>query len=107
MDTSLGIKAILDSKTENGKLMYLVQWSPTWESADSLVECQSLVDQFWQKVNQSVVHRAEAETVQKSAFDNNLSDFKLSNDLKTFVNNLDSPSKLLEDSSKSLNKPSP
>ena len=67
MENSLGIKTILDSKTENGKLMYLVQWTATWEFAESLAECQSLVDQFWQNVTQSVVHRAEAEHVQKSA----------------------------------------
>ena len=100
MENSLGIKTILDSKTENGKLMYLVQWTATWECAESLAECQTLVDQFWQNVNQSVVHQMEAEKARQDLRNNNkLSDFKLNDDFKNFVNNLDTPSKLLQNSS--------
>ena len=50
-DSSFGISRIVDVKIEGGIQMYKVEWVTTWESSESLISCQHLIDQFWSRVN--------------------------------------------------------
>ena len=105
--TSLGMKEILDYKIENGKQLYLVQWTPTWEASDVLMDCQPMIHRFWSKIDNATAHQLEAKEVLEAVQSHRLSEFKLTNDFKCSINNLverklDSPSKLLEESTKQL-----
>ena len=47
-----GIKKIVDCKfDQEGKQLYKVKWTETWEPAENLTTCQHLIDDFWSFIN--------------------------------------------------------
>ena len=53
IDSSFGISRIVDVKIEGGIQMYKVEWMSTWESSESLISCQHLINQFWSSINKA------------------------------------------------------
>lgn len=91
MDPSaLGIEKIVNCKVENGHQKYLVQWSPTWEDAESLYGCQDIIDHFWGHVNslKRIEHLAEQHTKKLKKEPNDYSIMKLSSGEKSSVMDL-------------------
>jgi len=53
MEASQSIEKLVDYYvSEDGSMYYLVKWKQTWERADSLQPFNSLVEKFWQFVNE-------------------------------------------------------
>lgn len=54
MESTLGMVKIVDHKTdEHGHIFYKVQWEATWEPAESLTDCQKLIEEFWLSLNEA------------------------------------------------------
>ncbi|XP_065669867.1 uncharacterized protein LOC105850856 isoform X3 [Hydra vulgaris] len=45
------VKKVVDCKNENGQQLYQVKWESSWETAESLAGCQSLINEFWDYVH--------------------------------------------------------
>jgi len=87
-----GIQRIVDVRLDNeGKQMYKVRWSETWEPAESLATCQHLVDDFWSTINKAKMkERVAQETLKQMTFtnNNNMGISRLSEDSKSEIRDL-------------------
>ena len=106
-----GIQKIVDSKTENGVVLYRVKWAPTWEPAENLAGCQHLVDQFWAMVNSTKVHEEEAKQQARKRMKpdpalDDLNSYRLDEDNKANIQQLIARTNATQSGGPALNSPS-
>ena len=91
-ENSFGISKIVDCRLENGKQMYKVEWEATWEPAESLTNCQYLIDDFWSHVNKVKRNEHVAQNILKRKlnveYGYNQTTYNLSRDDKTEIQKL-------------------
>ena len=64
-DSSFGIRRVVDVKVEGGRQMYKVEWMCTWEPAETLSQCQHLIDRFWSHVNNAKQQQRQQQQQQQ------------------------------------------
>lgn len=95
MESCFGMQKVIDHKTDqNGRVFYKVQWEPTWEPAESLNTCQTLIDEFWSSVNKAGKPLKRKHTSNTSRSEENMFQAAESN-FKADVENVENIKKLI------------